>query len=125
MKFQNPSIHHSKVNTHTDAQTHRRTDKPKAICPSNFFKVGGIMSHVTRKPDFYLCKTKAQISCAVTAQLISAFVFATWIVQFLLYLYSKFQDSSLLMRLYRSVCAGPGRKPQSPVFSCRGPNETG
>ena len=42
MKFQNPSIHHSKVNTHTDAQTHRHTDKPKAICPSNFFKVGGI-----------------------------------------------------------------------------------
>ena len=38
MKFQNPSIHHSKVNTQTDTQT----DKPKAICPSNFFKVGGI-----------------------------------------------------------------------------------
>ena len=42
MKFQNPSIHHSKVNTQTDRQTHRQTDKPKAICPSNFFKVGGI-----------------------------------------------------------------------------------
>ena len=38
MKFQNPSIHHSKVNRRTD----RQTDKPKAICPSNFFKVGGI-----------------------------------------------------------------------------------
>ena len=37
MKFQNPSIHHSKVNTHTD--------KPKAICPSNFFKVGGKKGH--------------------------------------------------------------------------------
>ena len=36
-------------------------------------------------------KTKALISCAVTAQLISAFVFATRIVQFLLYLYLKFQ----------------------------------
>ena len=42
MKFQNPSIHHSKVNTHTDRQTDTQTDKPKAICPSNFFKVGGI-----------------------------------------------------------------------------------
>ena len=46
MKFQNPSIHHSKVNTQTDTQTDRQTDrptdKPKAICPSNFFKVGGI-----------------------------------------------------------------------------------
>ena len=38
MKFQNPSIHRSKVN----GCTHRQTDKPKAICPSNFFKVGGI-----------------------------------------------------------------------------------
>ena len=40
MKFQNPRIHRSKVKTHT--HTHRQTDKPKAICPSNFFKVGGI-----------------------------------------------------------------------------------
>ena len=31
-------------------------------------------------------KTKTQISCAVTAQLISAFVFATYIVQSLFYL---------------------------------------
>ena len=51
MKFQNPSIHHSKVNTQTDT----RTDKPKAICPSNFFKVGGInMSHLMGK----LCENK-------------------------------------------------------------------
>ena len=27
MKFQNPSIHHSKVNTHTDRQTDRHTDR--------------------------------------------------------------------------------------------------
>ena len=39
IKFQNPSIHGSKVNRRTD----RQTDKPKAICPSNFFKVGGII----------------------------------------------------------------------------------
>ena len=42
MKFQNRSIHGSKVNRRTDRQTDRQTDKPKAICPSNFFKVGGI-----------------------------------------------------------------------------------
>ena len=42
MKFQNPSIHRSKVNRRTD----RQTDKPKAICPSNFFKVGGIKSQL-------------------------------------------------------------------------------
>ena len=38
MKFQIPSMHHSEVNRRTD----RQTDKPKAICPSNFLKVGGI-----------------------------------------------------------------------------------
>ena len=36
-------------------------------------------------------KRKTQISCAVTTQLISAFVFATRIVQFLFYLNPKFQ----------------------------------
>ena len=40
MKFQNPSIHHSKVNT--DTQTDTQTYKPEEICPSNLFKVGGI-----------------------------------------------------------------------------------
>ena len=42
-------------------------------------------------------KTKAQISCGVTAQLISAFVFATQIVYFLFLLNSKFQTSSPLL----------------------------
>ena len=56
-------------------------------------------------------KTKAQISFAVTAKLISAFVFATRIVQFLLYLTPKFQASSSFLCLYRPVCVGPDRKP--------------
>ena len=47
----------------------------------------------------------------VTAKLISAFVFATRIVQFLFYLNPKFQASSSFLRLYRPVCVGPGRKP--------------
>ena len=38
------------------------------------------MSRAMRKPDFAKAKTKAQISFAVTAKLISAFVFATRIV---------------------------------------------
>ena len=46
-----------------------------------------------RKPDFAWAKTKAQISFAVTAKLISVFVFATRIVQ-RLYLYLTFEDSS-------------------------------
>ena len=62
-------------------------------------------------------KTKAQISCAVNAQLISAFAFTTQIVQFLLYLYPKFQFSSSLLCLHRLVCVEPGRKPQRLVFS--------
>ena len=45
---------------------------------------------------FAYAKTKTQISCAVTAQLISAFVFATWIVQHLYFLNPKFQASSHL-----------------------------
>ena len=44
------------------------------------------MSHVMRKPDFAYAKTKAQISFAETAKLISTFIFATRIVQFLFYL---------------------------------------
>ena len=43
---------------------------------------------------FAFAKTKTQISCAVTAQLISAFVFATWIVQYLFFLNPKFPVSS-------------------------------
>ena len=36
-----------------------------------------LMSLAMRKPVFAYAKPKTQISCAVTAQLISAFVFAT------------------------------------------------
>ena len=42
-------------------------------------------------------KTKTQISCAVTAQLISAFVFAIRIVQSIYNLNPKFQASSHLL----------------------------
>ena len=66
------------------------------------------MCPVMRKPDFAYVKTKAQISCSVTAQLISAFVFATWIEQSLFSLNPKFQASSLLLLLFLSVCVGPG-----------------
>ena len=65
-------------------------------------------------------KTKTQISFAVTAKLISTFVFATKIVQSLYFLYTKFQASSHLVRLYSPICVGPGRKPRRPVFSQRG-----
>ena len=61
-------------------------------------------------------KTKAQISFAVTAKLISAFVFTTRIVQFLFFLNPKFQASSPLLCLYSLVCVKPCR----PVSTRRG-----
>ena len=69
---------------------------------------------------FAYVKTKPQISCAVTAQLISAFDFATHIVQSLFFLNPKFQASSHLLWLHSLVCVRPGRKPRRPVFSQRG-----
>ena len=39
MKFQNQILNFER----TDARTHGRTDKPKAICPFNFFKVWGMI----------------------------------------------------------------------------------
>ena len=66
---------------------------------------------------FAYAKTKTQISFAVTAKLISAFVFATRIVQSLFFLNAKFQASSHYLWLYSLVCVGPGRKPRRPVFS--------
>ena len=61
-----------------------------------------------RKPTFAYAKTKVQISFAVTAKLISAFVFATQIVPFL---NQKIPSSSHLLCLYSSVCVGPILKP--------------
>ena len=72
---------------------------------------------------FAYAKTKTQISFAVTAKLISAFVFATRIVQSLYFLNTIFQASSHLVWLYSLVCIGPGRKPRRPVFSKRGSNK--
>ena len=71
---------------------------------------------------FAYAKTKTQISLAVTAKLISAFVFATLIEQSLFFLNPKFQASSHLLWLHSPVCVGPGRKPLRPVFSERGSN---
>ena len=74
---------------------------------------------------FVYAKTKTHISFAVTAKLISAFVFATRTVQSLYFLYTKFQASSHLVWLYSLVYFGPGGKPRRPVFSQRGSYVTG
>ena len=46
------------------------------------------------------------------AKLISAFVYATQIVQPLYFLNPKFQASRHLLWLYSPGCAGPGRQPE-------------
>ena len=68
---------------------------------------------VMRKPAFSYAKTNMQISFAVTAKLISAFVFASRIVEFLYNLNPKFQASCYLLWLYSPVCVGSGRKPEN------------
>ena len=47
-----------------------------------------------------------------TANLISAFVFATLLVQYLYFLTTKFQASSRLLWLHSPICVGAGWKPQ-------------
>ena len=70
----------------------------------------------------HMRKTKTQISFAVNVKLISAFVFATQIVQSLYSLNPKFQASRYLLWLHSPVYVGPGWKPRRPVFSQGGSN---
>ena len=46
MKFQDSSFNGLKVTVGTKSVTHPLTHAPKAICPINFFKVGGINMEV-------------------------------------------------------------------------------
>ena len=82
----------------------------------NFF--GLYLSCVMKKPAFAYAKTKTQISFAITAKLISSFVFATWIVQSLYFVNPKFQASSHIQKLCSLVCVWPGPcwKPRRPVI---------
>ena len=78
-----------------------------------------------RKPTFCICENKdADQLRGKTAKLISAFLFATRIVQSFYHLNLKFQASSQLLWLYSPVCVGPGRKPRRSVFSQRGSYDT-
>ena len=61
-------------------------------------------TRINEQTCFYAyAKTKALISCMVTTQIISSFVFATYIVQYLYFLNPKFQVSSHLLWLYSFV----------------------
>ena len=65
-----------------------------------------------RKLAIAYVKTEVQIICIGTAQLISAFVFTTQIIQSLYFLHPKFQASSHPVWLHSQVCVGPGWKPE-------------
>ena len=68
-------------------------------------------SHIMRKPTFYICENKGADQLRSTAKLISAFVFATWILQFFYFLNPNFPASSHCLSLYSSVFVGPVQKP--------------
>ena len=70
-----------------------------------------ILAALWKNQQSAYAKTMTQISFAVTAKLISVFVFATRIVQSLYFLNTKFHASSCLLWLYSPVCVGPGQKP--------------
>ena len=55
-KFQNSSVHDSKVMLCIKKRD-ERTNNPEAICPSNFFEVGGII----KKRPCYACCQHTQI----------------------------------------------------------------
>ena len=61
-----------------------------------------------RKPDFCKCENKDADQLRGNREVISAFVFATRIVQSLYFLNPKFQASSYLLWLYSPVSVGPG-----------------
>ena len=66
-----------------------------------------------RKSTICICENKdADQLRVVTPKLISAYVFATQIVQFFYFLNPKFQASSHLLYLYSLVCVGPGQNPE-------------
>ena len=90
--------HKHLIFTHTHTHTHARTHTH--------------MSHIMRKPTFCIyAKTKTQISFTVTANLISAFGFATLIALFLYFLNPKFPAYGHLLCLCSSVCVRHVRKP--------------
>ena len=79
------------------------------------------MSRIARKWDFcILCENKGAdqllSNCEADQRLCSRHTDS----KSLFFLNPEFQASSLLLRLYRSVCVRPGRKPRRPVFSRRG-----
>ena len=75
---------------------------PALLCKCHRYKLRRVM----KKPDVSLCENKG------FCKLIIALVLTTRIVQFRFYLYPKFQDSCLLLRMFRPVFVRPGGNPE-------------
>ena len=61
MKFQDSSFNGLKITVGTKSVTHARTHAPKAICPINFFKVGGIKKKLVFGAGFEPTTLRLQI----------------------------------------------------------------
>ena len=71
------------------------------------------MIRVMRNPVFCICDNKSiQIICTASVQLISAFVFASWLLQSLYFLHLKYQVPSDLLGLHSPVWSGLVRNPE-------------
>ena len=80
MKFQNCNFFFV-TDARTYIHTYTHTDKPKAICPFNFIKVGGIkkcsMLTVSIQDEQYLFTTTAFSLCSLLSLLVTNFSLLT------------------------------------------------
>ena len=109
----------SRINSDLSWVEHEKsfiTSGPAFVSPYSKIRFSHDAAHMSRrdvrKSDFCICENK-------DAKLISAFVFATCIVQYLCFPNPKFQVSSHLLWLYSPVCVEPGRKPRSGFLTSR------
>ena len=56
--YASKSVTNGRTDGWTEGRTDGRTNNPEAICPSNFFEVGGIIMYTGNpcKPQFYYIK---------------------------------------------------------------------
>ena len=78
------------------------------------------LSLVMRKLVICICENKDADELRNNREADQRLCFRYRLVQYLYFIYPKFQASCYLLWLYSLVCVGPCRKPRRPVFSQRG-----